>query len=72
MPPSLYFQPRPHPFALSPRLSNKVGLKAAVEATATFLSNAVKPVMAGGPKLRPSNAYDAFIELANACGYPVA
>lgn len=49
-----------------------MGLEAAVEAAAEFLNKAVKPVMVGGPKLRVANATDAFVELADACGYPVA
>lgn len=66
------FSRDPIPFALSPRMSNRLGLDAAVEATVSFLSNAVKPVMVGGPKLRVAKATNAFMELANACGYPVA
>ncbi|KAF7150117.1 hypothetical protein RHSIM_Rhsim02G0073300 [Rhododendron simsii] len=58
-------------FALSPRLSNKMGLEAAVEAAATFLDKAVKPVMVGGPKLRVAKAYDASVELADDSGYAV-
>ncbi|KAF7141265.1 hypothetical protein RHSIM_Rhsim06G0200000 [Rhododendron simsii] len=58
-------------FALSPRLSNKMGLEAAVEAAATFLDKAVKPVMVGGPKLRVAKAYDAFVELADDSSYAV-
>ncbi|KAF7123071.1 hypothetical protein RHSIM_Rhsim12G0145900 [Rhododendron simsii] len=58
-------------FALSPRLSNKMGLEAVVEAAATFLDKAVKPVMVGGPKLRVAKAYDAFVELADDSGYAV-
>ncbi|KAK4741803.1 hypothetical protein SAY87_025391 [Trapa incisa] len=49
-----------------------MGLEAAVEATVAFLNNAVKPVLVGGPKLRVSKACDAFVELADACGYLVA
>ncbi|MQM22603.1 hypothetical protein Taro_055657 [Colocasia esculenta] len=41
------FSREPVPFALSPRLSNPAGLEAAVEAAATFLNNAVKPVLYG-------------------------
>ncbi|KAJ4911518.1 Pyruvate decarboxylase 4 [Raphanus sativus] len=40
----------PVPFSLTPRLSNKMGLEAAVEATLEFLNKAVKPVMVGGVK----------------------
>ncbi|XP_044493251.1 pyruvate decarboxylase 2-like [Mangifera indica] len=60
------------PFALSPKLSNKMGLEAAVDAAAEFLNKAVKPVLVGGPKLRVANACDAFVELADACGYAFA
>ncbi|KAF9608317.1 hypothetical protein IFM89_017217 [Coptis chinensis] len=35
----------PVPFVLSPRVSNQMGLEAAVEAAAEFLDNAVKPVL---------------------------
>lgn len=49
-----------------------MGLEAAVEATAEFLNKAVKPVMVGGPKLRVAKASDAFVELADACGYALA
>lgn len=54
------------------RVSNQLGLEAAVEATAEFLNKAVKPVIIGGPKLRFSKAQKAFVELADACGYPIA
>ncbi|XP_028760918.1 pyruvate decarboxylase 2-like [Neltuma alba] len=66
------FSREPVPFSLSPRLSNKMGLEAAVEAAAEFLNKAVKPVLVGGPKLRVANAGEAFVELANACGYAFA
>jgi pyruvate decarboxylase len=49
-----------------------MGLEAAVEATAAFLNKAVKPVMVSGPKLRVAKACEAFVELADACGYPLA
>ncbi|OMO82848.1 hypothetical protein CCACVL1_11731 [Corchorus capsularis] len=62
----------PIPFSLSPRLSNKMGLEAAVEAAAAFLNKAVKPVMVAGPKIRVAKASKACVELADACGYPVA
>ncbi|XP_057512818.1 pyruvate decarboxylase 1 [Actinidia eriantha] len=62
----------PVPFVLSPRLSNHMGLEAAVEAAAEFLNKAVKPVMVGGPKLRVAKASEAFVELADACGYALA
>ncbi|XP_039158933.1 pyruvate decarboxylase 1 [Eucalyptus grandis] len=66
------FSQGPVPFALSPKLTNQMELEAAVEAAAEFLNEAVKPVMVGGPKLRVAKASEAFVELANACGYAVA
>ncbi|KAJ4982006.1 hypothetical protein NE237_032843 [Protea cynaroides] len=66
------FAREPVPFYLAASVSNKMGLEAAVEATADFLNKAVKPVIVGGPKLRFGKAQDAFVELANACGYPIA
>ncbi|KAK4771295.1 hypothetical protein SAY87_031827 [Trapa incisa] len=39
------FSRDPVPFSIAPRLSNKLGLEAAVEAAAAFLNKAVKPVM---------------------------
>ncbi|GMN40373.1 hypothetical protein TIFTF001_009601 [Ficus carica] len=39
------FSREPVPFSLSPRLSNQLGLEAAVEAAAEFLNKAVKPVL---------------------------
>ncbi|AES79534.1 pyruvate decarboxylase [Medicago truncatula] len=46
------FSRDPVPFSLAPKLSNHMGLEAAVEAAAEFLNKAVKPVLVGGPKLR--------------------
>ncbi|KAK4749516.1 hypothetical protein SAY87_026965 [Trapa incisa] len=66
------FSHEPVPFSLSPKLSNEMGLKAAVEAAAEFLNKSVKPVMVGGPKLRVSNACDAFVDLADASCYALA
>ncbi|XP_010257091.1 PREDICTED: pyruvate decarboxylase 1-like [Nelumbo nucifera] len=66
------FRRDPIPFSLTPRLSNKMGLQTAVEAAVEFLNKAVKPVMVGGPKLRVAKATDAFVELADACGYAIA
>jgi pyruvate decarboxylase len=43
-----------------------------VKAAATFLNKAVKPVLVGGVKLRPWSAEKAFLDLADASGYPVA
>ncbi|KAG7960892.1 hypothetical protein I3843_10G150100 [Carya illinoinensis] len=60
------------PFSLAPKWSNKMGLEAAVEAAAGFLNKAVKPVLLGGPKMRVAKACDAFVELADACGYALA
>ncbi|KAJ6699437.1 PYRUVATE DECARBOXYLASE-RELATED [Salix purpurea] len=60
------------PFSLSPKLSNELGLEAAAEAAAEFLNKAVKPVLVGGPKLRAARASEAFVELADACGYALA
>lgn len=54
------------------RLSNQMGLDAAVEAAAEFLNKGVKPVLVGGPKLRVAKACDAFVELADACGYALS
>lgn len=62
----------PIPFFLAPKESNQLGLEAAVEATAAFLNKAVKPVLVGGPKLRVAKAQKAFMELADATGYPIA
>ncbi|URE06517.1 Pyruvate decarboxylase isozyme [Musa troglodytarum] len=66
------FSREPVPFCLSPRLSNQLGLEAAVEAAAQVLNKAVKPVLVGGPKIRVAKARKAFVELADACGYPIA
>lgn len=54
------------------RISNQLGLEAAVEATAEFLNKAVKPVIVAGPKLRVAKSQKAFVDLANACGFPIA
>ncbi|XP_055831110.1 pyruvate decarboxylase 2 [Solanum dulcamara] len=66
------FSRDPIPFFLSPRLSSKKGLEAAVDAALAFLSKAIKPVMIGGPKLRVAKACDAFAELADSSGYAMA
>ena len=52
--------------------SNPVALKAAVEAVATRLNQAVKPALVAGVKLRAFEGIDAFSQLADACGYAVA
>ena len=62
----------PVPFFLAPRVSNQAGLEAAVEEAAAFLNKAVKPVIVGGPKLRVAKAQKAFMEFAEASGYPIA
>ncbi|KAF3965152.1 hypothetical protein ACB098_05G098800 [Castanea mollissima] len=62
----------PVPFFLAPKISNQLGLEAAVEAAAEFLNKAVKPVLVGGPKLRVAKAQKAFVELADASEYPIA
>ena len=49
-----------------------MNLEVAVEAAVAFLNKAVKPVLVGGPKMRVSKACKAFVELADACGCPVA
>ena len=54
------------------RESNQTSLEAAVKAAVSFLNKASKPVMVGGPKMRAANASNAFLKLADACGYPVA
>ncbi|KAK1301770.1 Pyruvate decarboxylase 1 [Acorus calamus] len=66
------FLREPVPYFLAPTLSNRAGLEAAVDAAAEFLNKAVKPVIIGGPRLRVSKAQEAFVALADACGYPVA
>ncbi|KAF9683652.1 hypothetical protein SADUNF_Sadunf04G0036100 [Salix dunnii] len=66
------FSREPVPFFLAPKVSNYLGLEAAVEATAEFLNKAVKPVIIGGPKLRVAKAQKAFMEFADASGYPIA
>eukprot|EP00262_Sarcandra_glabra_P013681 TRINITY_DN385_c0_g2_i10.p1 TRINITY_DN385_c0_g2~~TRINITY_DN385_c0_g2_i10.p1 ORF type:complete len:582 (+),score=38.12 TRINITY_DN385_c0_g2_i10:185-1930(+) len=66
------FSREPVPFVMSPKLSNHMGLECAVEAAAEFLNKAVKPVLVAGPKIRVAKAGDAFVQLADACGYAVA
>ncbi|XP_026379022.1 pyruvate decarboxylase 1-like [Papaver somniferum] len=66
------FSHEPVPFCLEPKLSNSMGLEAAVDAAAEFLNKAAKPVMVAGPKLKVAKACNAFLELADACGYAVA
>ncbi|XP_010553236.1 PREDICTED: pyruvate decarboxylase 2-like [Tarenaya hassleriana] len=66
------FSRHPVPFSLTPKVSNQMGLEAAVEAAAEFLNKAVKPVMVGGPNMRVAKAMEAFVELADASGYALA
>ncbi|KAF3451376.1 hypothetical protein FNV43_RR07471 [Rhamnella rubrinervis] len=66
------FAREPVPFFLAPKISNQFGLEAAVEAAAEFLNKAVKPVIVAGPKLRVAKAQQAFVEVADASGYPFA
>ncbi|XXG44343.1 hypothetical protein AAC387_Pa01g4174 [Persea americana] len=66
------FSREPVPFSLAPKVTNQMGLDAAVEATANFLNKAVKPVLVGGPKIRVAKAGEAFVELADASGYAIA
>ncbi|KAK3433415.1 hypothetical protein EUGRSUZ_D01319 [Eucalyptus grandis] len=61
----------PISFSLAPKISNPMGLEAAVEATADILNKAVKPVIVGGPKLMVAMAQKAFMELVDASGYPI-
>ncbi|KAF7021324.1 hypothetical protein CFC21_034298 [Triticum aestivum] len=58
----------PHPTFSGHHMS----LEAAVEAAAAFLNKSVKPVLVGGAKMRMAKARKAFVELADACGYPFA
>ncbi|CAO2819174.1 unnamed protein product [Amaranthus hypochondriacus] len=66
------FSREPVPYSLTSKLSNKMGLHAAVEAAAEFLNKAVKPVLVGGPKLRVTKASDAFVDLADASGFALS
>ena len=52
--------------------SDPSSLEQAIEKVAERLNAAVKPVLVGGVKLRPNNAQQAFLELAEASGYGVA
>jgi pyruvate decarboxylase len=66
------FTPDPVPLFLAPKMSNKMGLEAAVEATVHFLNKAVKPVLVAGPKLRVAKAAKAFGDLVDSSGYAYA
>ncbi|XP_071714247.1 pyruvate decarboxylase 1-like [Rutidosis leptorrhynchoides] len=60
------------PFSLSPMLSNKLSLEAAIEVATEFLNNSVKPVIVAGPQLRVAQACQALVELVDASGYTLA
>ncbi|KAJ9140555.1 hypothetical protein P3X46_031188 [Hevea brasiliensis] len=62
----------PIPLVFSSKMSNHMALEVAVEAAAEILNKAVKPVLVAGPKLRVAKARNAFIELADSCGYAIA
>ena len=66
--------PRPAPIEalLSSRSSNRYALAAAVEAAATLLADAKRPVLLAGAHLRAYGAIGAFRELAEALGCGVA
>eukprot|EP00850_Spirogloea_muscicola_P014576 SM000105S13921 [mRNA] locus=s105:329101:332909:- [translate_table: standard] len=70
--PHASFRTQPVPYALTKRSSNQESLEAAVNIAASFLNAAKKPVLVGGSKMRCSRAQDAFLQLADASGYPVA
>ncbi len=50
------------------QISNPASLEAAVAAAAEVLNAAVKPVLVGGVKLRPTKALAAFQDFADASG----
>ncbi|XP_023518080.1 pyruvate decarboxylase 1-like [Cucurbita pepo subsp. pepo] len=73
----------PHPsFSIQPLIpfstnclymqTNQLSLEVAVAKAAQLLNSALKPVIVAGKKLRPAKAQDAFLELADTCGYAVA
>ncbi|KAL2633294.1 hypothetical protein R1flu_004773 [Riccia fluitans] len=62
----------PIPYALPQKLSNSLSLEAAVDHAAEFLNAAVKPVLVVGSKVRVAKAQKPMVDLADACGYPVA
>ncbi|KAF9597965.1 hypothetical protein IFM89_023450 [Coptis chinensis] len=61
----------PVPFVLSPRVSNQMGLEAAVEAAAEFLDNAVKPVTAQDVSTMIRGGQNSIIFLINNGGYTI-
>ncbi|KAK9806019.1 hypothetical protein WJX73_005930 [Symbiochloris irregularis] len=66
------FSTSPVPYAIAYKQSNADSLTAAVDAAAEFLNKAVRPVIVNGVRIRVSKAHQALVELADACGYPVA
>ncbi|XP_021891024.1 pyruvate decarboxylase 1-like isoform X2 [Carica papaya] len=70
--PHFSFNHDPLPLFSSPKMSNQMALELAVETAAELLNKAVKPVMIAGPRLRAAKACDAFMELADSCGYALA
>ncbi|KAK7861030.1 pyruvate decarboxylase 1 [Quercus suber] len=65
------FSREPVPFSLSPRLSNQMGLEAAVEAAVGFLDKAVKPVTAQDVSTMIRNGQRTIIFLINNGGYTI-
>ncbi|KAL2492735.1 Pyruvate decarboxylase 4 [Abeliophyllum distichum] len=65
------FSREPIPFSLSPRLSNKRGLEAAVDAAAAFLNKAVKPVTAQDVSTMITCDQKSIIFLINNGGYTI-
>ncbi|PQQ12691.1 hypothetical protein Pyn_05834 [Prunus yedoensis var. nudiflora] len=67
------FSREPVPFSLSPKLSNQLGLEAAVEAAAEFLNKAVKPVMVTAQDVSTMirNGQRTIIFLINNGGYTI-
>ncbi|KAG7674915.1 hypothetical protein Ndes2526B_g07757 [Nannochloris sp. 'desiccata'] len=78
------FAKAPVPYALTPKLSNKASLEAAVDAAAKFLNTKTKPVLVAGPLLQQRNSggasgsgsssssISAFMKLVEASGFPFA
>lgn len=66
--------PAPSPLSFPPAVqtSDPTALSAAVEAAASRISAAVKPVLVAGSKLRCAGAGEAFAHLADALGCAVA
>ncbi|KAJ8423902.1 hypothetical protein Cgig2_003665 [Carnegiea gigantea] len=65
------FSREPVPFSLSPKLSNQIGLHAAVEAAAEFLNKAVKPVTAQDVSTMLRCGQKSIIFLINNGGYTI-